>query len=366
MKVISSSVVYDNPMPQLRSRQAAFPFLTECEDGTLLCAYQIGEAFESVDGTSYLSRSTDGGKSWEGPFPMFDKSGEAVPTSDSCKITKAGDGLVALGYKYFRENPDFPIGNPETGGVLDDALFLSRSADNGKTWSAHEIIPEAWGGHTEASAPLTVLQSGEWVTPITGFPTWEGKMSARLCGRLLRSADEGKTWNDDTVCMAFPGDNVTCYEMRLAQTESGKIAVIGWNENVKTGERMNNHYTLSEDGGKTFSEPRDTGIRGQASSVCAIGGEKVLALHACRRDTDRPGIYAYVVDLADGKWNIVDQALVWEPATPMVRSKNTAEIFAFLKFGQPGAIRTKDGRILMSHWFAEQGQYKICVTEIEL
>ena len=60
MKVQFSSLIYDNPLPQLRSRQAAFPFLAELDDGTLLAAYQIGEAFESVDGTSYISTSTDG------------------------------------------------------------------------------------------------------------------------------------------------------------------------------------------------------------------------------------------------------------------------------------------------------------------
>lgn len=67
MKVQFSSLIYDNPLPQLRSRQAAFPFLAELDDGTLLAAYQIGEAFESVDGTSYISTSTDGGKHGRNP-----------------------------------------------------------------------------------------------------------------------------------------------------------------------------------------------------------------------------------------------------------------------------------------------------------
>jgi len=58
MKVDFTSIVYDNPLPQLRSRQAAFPFLCELDNGELICVYQIGEAFESVDGASFLSRST--------------------------------------------------------------------------------------------------------------------------------------------------------------------------------------------------------------------------------------------------------------------------------------------------------------------
>ena len=367
MKVISQSIIYDNPLPQLRSRQAAFPFLAQLGDGTVICSYQIGEAFESVDGTSYISRSVDGGKTWEGPFQMFDKSGEKIPVTDCCKVTSlGGDRVVGIGYEYDRDHPEWPIGNPETGGLIDDRVYITRSEDGGRTWSAHEEVPNAWGHHTEASAPVTVLKNGDWITPITGFPDWSGKMSSRLCGRLLHSTDEGKTWNDDTVCMEFEGDCVTCYEQRCCELENGAIVVIGWNENVKTGERMNNHYTVSYDGGKTFSKPADTGIRGQASSVCAIGGNKLLALHACRRDTDKPGIYAYIVNLENGKWEIEDELLVWEPATPVVRDKKAAEIFGFLKFGQPGAIVLKNGNVLMSHWFAEQGQYMTMATEIEL
>ena len=138
------------------------------------------------------------------------------------------------------------------------------------------------------------------------------------------------------------------------------------NENVATGERCENHYTVSVDNGKTWSKPQSTGIMGQASSVCAIGGEKLLALHAVRRDTDRPGIYACIVDLSDGEWNIVEKTVVWEPQTPMVKDKNMAEIFSFLKFGQPGAILLEDGDVLMLHWCAEQGQYKTVATRIGL
>jgi len=367
MKVINSSIIYENPLPQLRSRQDFFPFLCELNDGTLAMVHVIGEAFESVDSTSYISFSLDGGKTWGEPEKMFDTFAFGVPITDYAKATLLPDGrIMALGYAYLRENPDYPIGNPETGGVLDDFVFCSFSEDNGKTWSELQKIECAWGPHIEASAPVTVLKDGTLITPITGFPDWEGKSHGRMCGRALRSEDGGRTWNDDAVCMEFEGDNVTCYEQRMCQLESGTIINIGWNENVETGERCENHYTMSFDNGKTWSKPETTGIMGQASSVCAIGGEKLLALHAVRRDTDRPGIYAYVVDFSDRKWNIVEKEVVWEPLTPMVKDKNMAEIFSFLKFGQPGAIKLSDGNVMMSHWFAEQGQYKVAATRIEL
>lgn len=367
MEITRRSVIYENPLPQLRSRHSLFPNLCELDNGTILACHSISEAFESVDGTSYLSISNDGGFTFNDPVPMFPGIAAKLKRSDTCKITRLNDGrLLAFGYAFNRSNPELPIGNPKTGGLLDNCIFISFSKDNGATWSQWQIIDTSWGPHAEASAPITVLNDGSWVTPITGFCKWDGTRTGRNCGRILRSDDHGKSWNDDTICMAFDGDNVTCYEQRLCQLESGPVVVIGWNENLITGERLKNHYTISYDNAKTFSEPKNTGIGGQASSVMALDGYKLLSLHAVRRDTERPGIYGYIIDLSKGQWDILDELIVWEPETPVVKNTRMAEIFSFLKFGQPSAIRLKDGSILMSHWYEEHGQCKTVATRIEL
>ena len=366
MYVVESNIIYENPLPQLRSRHSMFPFLCQLKDQSLLAIHAVGEAFESVDSKACVSKSYDGGKTWSEPVPMFDKSKFEFPVSDYCKPTLLSDGrIVVLGYAYKRKNPDLPLSN-EKGGLLDDFVFYSFSEDNGETWGDMAEIKCAWGSHVEASAPITVLQNGTWITPITGFPDWEGNMTSALCGRMLCSEDEGKTWDDDVVCMDFKNRRITCYEQRMCQLESGTVICIGWNEDVTTGERLENHYTVSCDNGKTWSEPISTGIMGQASSVCAIGGERLLALHAKRRDTDRPGIYGYLVDFSDKKWNIVEEALLWEPQTPMIKDKKMAEIFSFLKFGQPGAIMLADGDLMMTHWCEEKGQYKTVATRVRL
>lgn len=196
MKVSDSPVIYENPLPQLRSRQSAFPFLCKCQDGSLIDSHVNSEAFESVDATSYLSRSRDGGKAWSSPEVMFDKSSFDHSVSDSCKIARLKDGrLIALGYAYHRYNSELPLGNPATGGLLDDFVFFSTSEDNGNTWSDMIPIDRAWGPHAEASAPLTILNDDTWITPITGFPDWNGNISGLMCGRALYSRDNVKTWS---------------------------------------------------------------------------------------------------------------------------------------------------------------------------
>ncbi len=366
MKIIASNTIYENPLPQLESRQSFFPNAAELKDGRIMASIVIGQAFESIDSKTYKSFSSDGGVSWSSPEVMLDFSNFSRTLTDYAKITALKNGDVAvMGYAYYRDDPGLPIGNPENGGVLDDLVFYAVSKDAGKSFCAPKEIKCAWGPHIEASAPITELADGSFITPITGFPDWNGISYGPMAGRALRSYDGGKSWSDEVVSMDF-GKDVTCYEQRMCQLESGTIISIGWNEDVTTGERLENHYTYSTDNGKSFSAPISTGIRGQASSVCAIGGERLLALHAVRRDTDRPGIYGYVIDFSDKTWKIVDEELIWAPAVPVSKDTKMAEIFSFLKFGQPSAILLSDGDALMTHWCAEDGRYRTVATRIKL
>ena len=122
-----------------------------------------------------------------------------------------------------------------------------------------------------------------------------------------------------------------------------------------TGKRLNNHITLSRDNGKSFSAPIDTGIRGQASSIIALEGDKVMTIHAVRRDTDEPGIYVATADLSGGK-----------PDVPITKDAHMAEIFSYLKFGQPSGIITEDGRLLLCHWECKNGQYRTLLNAYRL
>jgi hypothetical protein len=144
------------------------------------------------------------------------------------------------------------------------------------------------------------------------------------------------------------------------------VVGIAWNENILTGKRYANHYALSPDGGIHFGAARPTGVMGQASSVTAIGGDRVLALHCIRRDTNRPGIYGYIVNLTHGEWEIEHESVLYEPQTAAVRDTHMAEIFSFLKFGQPSAVKLSDGSFMMTFWTVENGQGKTLCQRLVL
>ena len=95
MKVISTNTIYENPLPQLRSRQAFFPWLCEKKNGELIASFAIGEAFESVDSASYIATSSDGGETWSAPIRMFDFNGDENKLTDYAKVISTLDYLTA-------------------------------------------------------------------------------------------------------------------------------------------------------------------------------------------------------------------------------------------------------------------------------
>ena len=367
IEVIEHGIIYENHLPQLRSRHGYFPNMILLEDRTIAAVFSIGEAFESIDLASYITRSINEGITWEKPECLSYKCKDERNSTDFLKITNAGKRkLLAFGYRFYRNDPDFPIGNPETGGLLDSRIIFMQSEDSGKTWSNAKILNTSFNEPVEASAPITILKDGTWVSPIANFLNWEGKCTTGLHGRLIRSNDHGINWEDSTITMEFADRNVAIWEQRLCELENGDLIVIAWNENLSSGESLPNHYAISKNHGKSFSKPKSTGIIGQASFVMHMGDNKILSLHCMRRNTDRPGIYAYIVDLKNGIWNILYEKIVWEPQIPIKKDNYMTEVFSVLKFGQPSAIALDEQNYMLTNWVVEDGISKIAWHKVKI
>ena len=367
LKKIGEGIIYGSNNPKEGDRSSYMPYFCELDDKTLLCSTSLGSKFDAPDSRTYILRSTDGGKTFSVPEnPAFDASGEEYPVSPSMKVTNAGgDHLVAIGYGFVRNHGDQGPANIETNGLLDCPVFFAESFDGGRSFSPVRRVNTSWGYHAEASGPILILPNGDYITPIAAMQNWEGKFTAPMCGRLLRSADGGKTWSDDVVIMDF-GPDTTCWEQRIAVTETGKIIDIAWVENLKTGELHNNHVAISTDGGKSFGPAIDTGIHGQASGICAIGGDLVLSLHSMRRYVDRYGVEACIADISEGKWDVKYTEYIWEPGFAIGKTGNNLGVFSMLNFGQPSAVKLSDGTILYTQWLKENDVCRTIWQRFEL
>ncbi|MHB9069398.1 MAG: sialidase family protein [Sedimentisphaerales bacterium] len=366
IEVLGEHTVYVNPLPQLRSRQGKFPCIVQLPSDELLCLFELGEAFESVDSETYVTRSSDMGKTWTLQGPLYDMKKLPVPyrVSETMKPTLLRDGtLIAVGYRYDRSNPELPIGNPN-GGLLPGENTVCFSYDDGRTWSIPEVIKTGYPEFLETSGSCIETQSGDLLAIGCPMFLWDGSNPSGQTGVLLRSKDKGKTWDCRNRYFTLPGDYVSPWEARLCEMQPGRIVTIVWAYDNRQKKHLANHVTVSRDNGYKWSHPIDTGHMGQASNLMWLGDERLLTIHAHRAGD--VGLYVRLIDFENDKWKMLSEEVIWGKAKAQDTSKNIIDQFANLRFGQPSLLRLSNGEILATFWCIEDGLGKIKTIRLRL
>ena len=356
--------LYENPTPVVRSHQACFPGLTVLPNDELLALFVIGEAFEAANCRTYVARSGDQGRTWQLQGELYDQSGMGLDYqfSDCYKPTVLPDGsLAAVGYGFRRDNPDEGISNPETLEILPGYNTVTFSKDQGKTWSLPERIDLGSDTVLEISGPCVVLPSGTLLAagpPFTMKPTGQH-------GLIVASEDGGRTWSVRSRFFDPPEGNITSWETRLCVNPNGTVAALWWAFDTAASRHLPNRIAFSHDEGRTWSEPVDTKVTAQASNLMHLEDHRYLTIH-CHRADNNPGLFVRLVDLAGDGWKVLDEMCIWGGADSQDKSKNMAQQFASLKFGQPSLTRIGRDEILAVHWCVENCQYVIKTHRLKL
>lgn len=360
IEIIDRHLIYDNPIPHVRSRHGYFPGLVRLASGELLALFIIGEAFESADGTTWISRSADEGRTWTLQGKLYDKSVLGVTASDSMKATLLDDGtLVACGYRFYRADPDAPISIPSTGGILPGDDIVSFSSDEGRTWTVPGVISRSRPELLEVSGPCIQTRSGDLLAVAANYPLPDGTVPSGHIGVLLRSRDRGRTWDDGTIYFRDPALPITPYEPRITEMADGRLVAIVWAYDSVAGVHHTNRVVVSHDNGYTWSDPIDTGHGGQASSLTALDGNLLLSIHSHRGQQD-PGVWVRLIDFTGDQWRPLAETAIYGAAAQTRAGQTSSEMFKSLRFGQPSVTKlSTPGEFLAAHWCVEEGQGKI-------
>ena len=368
IKVIDEIDIYDNPKPQVHSRHGTFPGLVKLPSGELVALFVQGEAFESPNMTTMISRSQDSGKSWQLQGPLHDKfTGTDVETSDCFKATLLRDGrLVAVGYRFHRHDPEQGISIEETGGVLPGDDIVSFSEDEGKTWTIPQIIPRSTPELQEISGPCVETQSGDLLAVAGIFKMPDGTNPSGQFGVLLRSKDKGKTWDDRGRFFEMPSGQVTAWESRICEMQAGRLAAITWVYDLSTNKHLPNYVVLSHDNGLSWSPPINTGHLAQASNLIWLRDDLLLTIH-CHREGDL-GVCVRIVDVSKNQWKLLEEKFIWKASDVAATESGQIihEMFQSLRFGQPSLLHLKDETFLAAYWTIEEGQGRIRSHRLEI
>ena len=354
MNVLERVILYTNPIPHLRSRNGYFPGVAALPNGELLALFTRGEAFESADSTTVVSRSRDQGRTWEFEGPLSAaKPGRA--DSDYMKTTMLPDGrILAMGYRFHRDDPDQPLVNVATNGIRSGEIITAFSSDLGHTWTRPEPVPVPFRELIEVSGPALALQNGDLLAGGGLFMPWEGGLTdGQQKGVLLRSRDGGRTWKPDSDYFDTPGHRVTPFESRFVEMQPGRLVGLVWAFDQQAGVSQGNRIVVSHDHGRTWSEPQDIGVNAQSSNLLWLGGEQLLTIHAHRSPPE--GLYVRLIDFTGDKWNVIEEACIWN-GQGAGEYKGLSGMAAALRFGQPSLVALPDHGYLAVHWSIEEGQ----------
>ncbi|HEX2117835.1 MAG TPA: sialidase family protein [Acidimicrobiales bacterium] len=206
-----------------------------------------------------IATSTDGGRTFGQPVkatgdyfstvankPDPDNWGGSSPT-----LTVADDGtLYAIFYQRATGQPS---------GTETNSILLSKSTDQGKTFTVTEVAPPS--GYYQAGAIME--WSPEGGPDGTLHIVYEDKITEPALGDrdvvTRRSTDGGRTWSDAKLLNDDPFDpsdgGHTQNNPSVDVAPNGRVDAVWWDFRNDQGQFINDvYYSYSEDNGATWSK----------------------------------------------------------------------------------------------------------------
>lgn len=358
-EIIAQGHLYRNPKPYLRSIHAWHPSIVRLDDGELLASFDLAEAIEAYNYRTWLARSSDDGATWSEPARLLaDDPQETRRTTHAIRLSRTRDGeVIGFGTRHVRERDDEGFVNRDNLGYTEIELFLIRSTDGGRTFSAPEPIdPPLIGPGFELCHSIVELSDGRWIAPTSTWRGWNGEEPNGMQSVAFVSHDRGQTWPEYLTLANRSGEQVICWEVSVVELNSGGLVAVVWCFDEQAGRSLPNVYSYSADGNQ-FTSPTECGLHGETAKMLTLADGRILCLY---RRLSPPGLWAQVVSIDNGRWTNHDEAVVWQGAVAGMqgRGSNSDELSG-LKFGYPQMIQLPDGDVLTVFWCVEDCQHVI-------
>jgi sialidase-1 len=264
-----------------------WPTLARRRSGQLLLAWSGGrEAHVCPFGRVDYMTSDDDGATWTWPRTLLDsgiddRDAGALETAEGTILVTTFTSLAYENILAKGQAGSWPPERlarwqaahrrlPDEQRKTDLGEWMLRSTDGGRSWSAR--YP------TIVNSPHGPIQLSDGRLLYAGKELWTEQKRIGVC----ESTDDGQTWRWLAEIPARQGDNGAQYhELHAVETADGRMVVHIRNHN-KTNERET-LQTESENGGRTWSTPRDIGVWGLPSHLLRLSNDSLLMTYGHRR-----------------------------------------------------------------------------------
>ena len=214
-----------------------FPVLINPQGEEILAVLRGGAGHVGITGRLDAVRSLDGGKTWEAPIVIVDTEVD----DRNPAVGQAPDGTVILAY---HAQGSYNEDGSWSRDLRRVQMRVTRSHDGGATWETSQPLDYAPMEKHSAYGRICTLTDGTMLLPIYGGAIEETEGTGD-CAYILRSRDNGQTWEEPTLIAA--GYN----ETGLIVLPDGDLVAA-----MRSGDqRARLSVSRSVDAGVTWTEP---------------------------------------------------------------------------------------------------------------
>jgi hypothetical protein len=209
--------------------------------------------FDAFDVDVLVSRSADNGATWTAPAALNTDAATDTRRDGYPQVTTDGAGnWVAV----WNSTVGFPVGGTTPG--TDGNILVSRSADNGATWTPPATIAADTATDDEA-AQVTTDGAGHWVAVWLSNRTLGGTIGTDFDILVSRSTDNGANWTAPTALNTNAGsDSGADYVPQVTTDRAGNWVAV-WNSSDTLGATIGTDFDIlvsrSTDNGATWTAP---------------------------------------------------------------------------------------------------------------
>jgi hypothetical protein len=355
-KLTGSGIVYDNLSENRRS--LCFPRLCVLND-RWLCVFRSAYKKEQSRGQeTLLTWSDDEGKSFSEPIspfkPLEFEKKPGVFREAGISVINNNELLASLWW-VDQSDPDLPLFNWDTEGLLGSKLFISRSYDKGQTWTKPEHVPT--GPFTKAT-PIDshiIVTKDKLAYPFEQYKNYYEEGEWRHYSAMMLSEDGGLTWNSHVITAHDPEGRMFYWDQRPCVVSENEIFVVFDTFEKGSNARANMHARVSSGNLSQWSDLWDIGVAGQPGYPLQLPDGRISLVYNDRGDD--PGIKLRVSSdmgksfpestciLVHSPRNLHKQLAKRADLKDVMLELNTAAVF-----GYPSQRLLPDGDILITYY----------------
>ncbi|MEO8496249.1 MAG: sialidase family protein [Planctomycetota bacterium] len=350
LRIVDQGILSHDP-----TRGAYMPSITALDDGTWIACQHVGSKLGSADNRIEVLRSSDG-RQWHQQGCMHELDDRWAYRGPD--IEQLPDGRLVMTATRF-EVTDAALFDPDSEGLQRPEMLLFWSQDQGANWSPPQIVPVdlppekyTWN----KAGRLIQCSPTRWLYT---FETWkpegyDGPPDQKAA--VVISTDQGQTWGELTVMADDRSGKLLWWDQMNAPLVDGRLYVMLWTHRYGTKEDLADHWIISVDEGRTWSEPQPTNLPGQVCCPIALPDGRVAAIYNHRGEPQGIRV-ALSEDLST--FDREGEVVVFDAGTEATFGKTDQENFLaehlLIAFGKPQGIYLADGSLLTFFWCTSQG-----------